>query len=62
VYWRRLRGGLSKLAATGEESSLPRRTLAVLVSNLASHPLLWFFFARVVASRGTMLAAAESWA
>jgi hypothetical protein len=42
--------------------TLPRRAAAVAVANLASHPIVWFVLARVIASRGTMILVAESWA
>ena len=42
--------------------SLARRVLAVLVANLASHPIVWFVVARVIAARAVMIPVAEAWA
>lgn len=44
------------------EGSLARRATAVVVANLASHPIVWFVLARVIAPRTSMILAAESWA
>jgi hypothetical protein len=44
------------------EASLGRRALAVLVANVASHPILWFVLARVLASRTSLILAGEGWA
>lgn len=42
--------------------TLPRRAAAVVVGNLASHPIVWFVLARVISSRSLMIPVAESWA
>ncbi|HEY3817621.1 MAG TPA: hypothetical protein VGL81_10640 [Polyangiaceae bacterium] len=42
--------------------SLPRRVGAVVVGNLATHPIVWFVLARVLAPRWVMVCTAESWA
>jgi hypothetical protein len=44
------------------EPSKVRRAMAVLVANLATHPLVWFFFARLGWPRTPMLWSAETWA
>jgi len=44
------------------EGSLARRATAIGVANLASHPIVWFVIARVIASRTPMILIAESWA
>jgi hypothetical protein len=46
----------------GTGGSVWRRVLAVLVANLASHPVVWFVIARVVAPRSVMIPVAEGWA
>lgn len=42
--------------------SLPRRLLAVLVANFATHPFVWFFVARLGLARATLTGLAELWA
>jgi hypothetical protein len=49
------------LLAPAEPSKL-RRAAAVLLANLATHPLVWFFFPRLGWPRPQMLLAAEAWA
>jgi len=49
-------------AAPADEATLGRRVAAVLVANLASHPLVWFVLVRLFASRTAYLLVAESWA
>jgi len=44
------------------EASLVRRALAVLVANLATHPLVWFFFPYLGWSWTQMACGAEAWA
>ncbi len=44
------------------DDSRARRVLAVIVANLASHPIVWFVIARVVTSRAAMIPVAEAWA
>ncbi len=45
------------------EASIPRRVGGILVANLTTHPLVFFFFARIFADDRTMLTlVAESWA
>jgi hypothetical protein len=44
------------------ETSRARRMSVVLIANLATHPLVWFFFARLGWSRTTLAWVAESWA
>ena len=44
------------------EPSKARRALAVLLVNLATHPLVWFFFSHLGWPRTRMLWAAEAWA
>jgi hypothetical protein len=44
------------------ESSRVRRVLAVLVANLATHPLVWFFFPRLGWSWTAVMWGAEAWA
>ncbi len=44
------------------ETSRMRRMFVVLIANLATHPLVWFFFARLGLSRTTFLWVAEIWA
>lgn len=39
-----------------------RRVSAVVLANLASHPLVWFVLARVIASRTALTLIAEPWA
>jgi hypothetical protein len=43
-------------------ATLARRTTAVLVANVASHPILWFVLARVLASRTSLILVGETWA
>ena len=42
--------------------SLLRRVFAVLIANLATHPLVWFFFTRLGWSWTTVTWVAEAWA
>lgn len=51
---------LPLLRSTG--ATLARRTAAVLLANVASHPILWFVLARVLASRTSLIVIGESWA
>jgi len=44
------------------EGSLGRRVMAVLLVNLATHPLVWFFFTRLGWSWTTVTWVAEGWA
>lgn len=45
------------------EPSVARRLGAILVANLTTHPLVFFFFARILADDRTMLTlVGESWA
>jgi hypothetical protein len=44
------------------EPSKVRRALVVLIANLATHPLVWFFFARLGWPRSVVLWVAEAWA
>jgi hypothetical protein len=44
------------------EPSVSRRMLAVLLVNLATHPLVWFFFTRLGWPRLAGATAAEVWA
>jgi hypothetical protein len=46
----------------GAEPSLGRRALAVVVANLASHPVVWFVLWRVIASPAARTPVAEAWA
>ncbi|MGH7298582.1 MAG: hypothetical protein ACRELB_26820 [Polyangiaceae bacterium] len=46
----------------GTEPSRARRVAAVVLCNLASHPLVWFFFPRLLPSRATFIPVAEGWA
>jgi hypothetical protein len=46
----------------GAEASLGRRTVAVIVANLASHPVVWFVLWRVIASPAVRTPVAEAWA
>ena len=39
-----------------------RRAMAILVANLATHPLVWFFFSRLGLPRATFIVVAETWA
>jgi hypothetical protein len=48
------------LGATDKSSA--RRIGAILVANLTTHPLVFFFFARVMHDRTAMTIVAESWA
>lgn len=42
--------------------SLPRRLLAVVVANFATHPFVWFFVARLDLGRAALTGIAELWA
>jgi hypothetical protein len=44
------------------EPRLWRRVSAVLVVNLATHPLVWFLFPGLAAGAGARLALSEAWA
>jgi hypothetical protein len=44
------------------EPSIVRRATAVLIANLATHPLVWFFFTHLGWSRTAVVLAAEAWA
>jgi hypothetical protein len=44
------------------EPSLPRRMGAVLVANVATHPLVWFFFPHLGWSWTWVTLVSESWA
>ncbi len=44
------------------ERSKVRRAMAVLLVNLATHPVVWFFFSHLGWPRAQMLWAAEAWA
>lgn len=44
------------------EPSRTRRIFAVLIANLATHPLVWFFFTRLGWSWTMVTWAAEAWA
>lgn len=44
------------------ESSRIRRLMAVLLANLATHPLVWFFLSSLGWSRTTFACVAEAWA
>ena len=44
------------------EPSLARRVMAVLVVNLATHPLVWFFFPHLGWSWTAVTLVAEGWA
>jgi hypothetical protein len=44
------------------DRSRPRRVLAVLLANLATHPLVWFFFTHLGWSSTLVSCAAETWA
>jgi hypothetical protein len=44
------------------EPSVARRAMAILVANLATHPLVWFFFTQLGWSRPWGEVAAEVWA
>jgi hypothetical protein len=44
------------------ERSLVRRAMAVLIVNLATHPLVWFFFTHLGWSRAVVAVTAEAWA
>lgn len=52
--------GIPLLAST--EQSFSRRAMAILVANLATHPLVWFFFSRLGLPRATFMVVAETWA
>jgi hypothetical protein len=49
------------LLAPVEPSKL-RRAMAVLIVNLATHPLAWFFFTHLGWSRSAVVWSAETWA
>ena len=44
------------------EPSPLRRIGAIVIANLTTHPLVFFFFARVLQDRSTLTIVAESWA
>jgi hypothetical protein len=44
------------------EPSRARRVMAVLIANLTTHPLVWFFFTRLGLSWAAGAVAAEAWA
>jgi hypothetical protein len=44
------------------ERSVARRAMAVLLVNLATHPLVWFFFTHLGWSRLAVILGAEGWA
>ena len=44
------------------QASLARRAAAVVVANLASHPIVWFVLPRMISPRASMIATAETWA
>lgn len=44
------------------DPSPTRRTGAILVANFTTHPVVFFFLARVIHDRSTMVVVAESWA
>ena len=44
------------------DASRWRRASAVVLANLASHPLVWFVLARVIASRTVLTLVGEPWA
>jgi len=44
------------------DASPGRRAGAILIANLTTHPLVFFFFARVIHDRTLMTIGAESWA
>jgi hypothetical protein len=44
------------------EPSVLRRAVIVLTVNLATHPLVWFFFPRLGLPRWAMASSAEVWA
>ncbi len=44
------------------EPSVMRRIGMVLVANVATHPLVWFFFPHLGWSWGTVVVVAEAWA
>jgi hypothetical protein len=43
-------------------ASSARRAMAILIANLATHPLVWFFFSRLGWSWTTVTWVAEGWA
>jgi hypothetical protein len=43
-------------------ASVPRRLGAILVANFTTHPLVFFFWARLLNDRTTLIIVAESWA
>lgn len=45
-----------------QRRALLRTTLVLLVANLATHPVVWFVFARAGLSRTALTLVAESWA
>jgi hypothetical protein len=49
-------------AGPGAEGSVGRRIGAVLVANLASHPLVWFVLVHLFASRAAYVLVTETWA
>lgn len=44
------------------EPRLGRRAAAVVLANLATHPLVWFLFPGLALSRGTRVGLSEAWA
>jgi hypothetical protein len=44
------------------DRSVPRRIGAILVANFTTHPLVFFFWARLIHDRTVMTIVAESWA
>jgi hypothetical protein len=44
------------------EPSVARRAGAIVIANLTTHPLVFFFFARLLHDRLTLTLIAESWA
>ena len=44
------------------DASVPRRIGAILVANFTTHPLVFFFWARLLHDRTTLIVVAESWA
>jgi hypothetical protein len=44
------------------DTSPSRRAGAILIANLTTHPLVFFFFARLLHDRTTLTLVAESWA
>lgn len=44
------------------DKSIPRRIGAILIANFTTHPIVFFFLARVIHDRTAMTIIAESWA